>query len=70
MSGWRGFAVWFWGRPVLRSLAIETQVRELTLPKSRYVVEVTPQQLLYRCTDASWNFAPMGKSEVMAGDQL
>ncbi len=28
---------------------IETQIRELTLPKSRYVVEVTPQLMLYRC---------------------
>jgi hypothetical protein len=55
VSGWRGFAVWFWGRPVLRPFVIETQIRELPLPKSRYVVEVTPPQLLYRCTDASWN---------------
>jgi hypothetical protein len=55
VSDWKGFAVWFWGRPVLRSLVIETQIRELALPKSRYVVEVTPPWSLYRCTDASWN---------------
>jgi hypothetical protein len=71
VSGWTGFAVWFWGRPVLRSLVIETQIRELSLPKSRYVVEVTPPQLLYCCIDASWNCAPAtSKSEVMAGDRL
>ncbi len=29
---------------------IETQIRELTLPKCRYVVEGNPPQLLYRCT--------------------
>jgi len=28
---------------------IETQIKELPLSKSRYVVEVAPPRLLYRC---------------------
>jgi hypothetical protein len=44
---------------------IETHIRELTLPQSRCVVEVSPQLMVYRWTDAWWNCAPAtGKSEA------
>jgi hypothetical protein len=48
VSGGGALQFGFWGRPVLRSLVIETQIKELTLPKSRYVIEVTPPHMLYR----------------------